>query len=155
MSIRITGAKELASAIASLPREFQSTAEFQALGSGAKVIAKNAAARVPVGEGDLKKSIGTNVKGKPGFRTARIGPRAGSEKTIGVIARGPNKGKARKKRPNNYSHLVEFGTAHSPARPFISPAVEQSAGDVMEVMAKGYTKALDRIAKKIRKGGNR
>jgi HK97 gp10 family phage protein len=155
MSVRITGARQLAAAIASLPREFQSTAEFQALGSGAKVIAKNAASRVPVGEGDLKKSIGTNVKGRPGFRTARIGPRAGFEKTVGVISRGPNKGKQRKKKPNNYSHLVEFGTAHSPAKPFIGPAVDQSGGAAFEAMAKGYTKALDRIARKIRKGGKR
>jgi HK97 gp10 family phage protein len=155
MKIKVTGHLELAKAIESLPREFQATAEYQVLGSGGKVIEKKAKANVVVGEGDLKKSIGTNIKGKPGKRTVRIGPKAGASKIVGVVSRGPNKGKAIKKSPNHYSHIVEYGTSRLPARPFLAPAVDQAASETLNAMAVGYEKAITRISKKINKGARR
>lgn len=160
MSVKITGQKELARALESLPREFQTSAEFQILGSGAKVIAKKVKEMAPVGTGEhaglLKASIGYKIKGvsnrsagKTG-RTARIGPRAGMAKTISTISRGDNKGKPLIKDPRHYAHILEYGSARTPAQPFIEPGIEQAKGEAFEAMAKGYTKALDRIAKRIR-----
>lgn len=155
----------MAEALARLPIEFQTSAEFQVLGSGAKVIAKKVKEMAPVGTGEhaglLKASIGYKIKGVSkrsavqSGRTARIGPKAGMAKNVGTISRGKNKGKSRIKDPRHYAHILEYGSARVPAQPFIAPGIEQAKGEAFEVMAKGYTKALDRIAKKIRKGGNR
>jgi len=157
--IKIEGAKQVLAAIEQIPAQYRTTAEFQILGSGAKPIAKKAKSNAPTGSGShagmLKKSIAMNVKGKPGFRTARIGPKASFGKVVGQYTRGKRKGKDKRKNPQYYSHLIELGTAHSPAQPFLKPAVDQASSEVFEAMAKGFDKAMDRIAKRIAKKGGR
>jgi HK97 gp10 family phage protein len=33
-----------------------------------------------------------------------------------------------------YGHLVEFGTSHTAARPFLTPALEESQGEVLKAL---------------------
>ena len=159
-AMKIQGTKELNRAITRLAPELQRAAESAVLRAGAKPIATAAKAKAPVGRGKhrglLKKSIGANVKKVRGETSARIGARTGwkvevGEKTVttGVLFKKRKKKKVYKD-PSKYSHLVEFGTSHSAAQPFIRPAVESTQSQVVGAMAEGYDKYLDRVVKRIR-----
>jgi len=141
----IEGVKEMNRAINRLAPELQKSAEVAVLRAGAKPILKKAKQNVTVGDsGLLKKSLGIGVRKVKGRTTARIGPRTGFAK---VVTRN---GKEVRSDPNKYSHLVEFGTSHSAAKPFIRPAEESAKGEVIDAMAQGYNKHLIRVANRIR-----
>lgn len=154
--VKIEGLSDVRKAIASIPAEYRSIAEFQVIGSGAKVIAQKATELVPVGKGKdaglLKNSIGFNTKGRPGERQARIGPRSAAKVQVGVKTKGKKKGDPIYKRANRYSHLVEYGSAHAPAKPFIQTAIAGAGPAVIDAMSRGMEKALVRISKKIARG---
>ena len=158
--MKITGTRELQRALSRLPDELQRGAESAALRGGAKPITTAAKAKAPVGTGVhaglLKKSIGANVKKVKGVTTARVGARKGwrvkvGEKTTtsGFLIK-KTKTKAVYKDPSKYSHLVEFGTSHSAAQPFIRPAVESTTSQVVGGMAQGYEKYLGRAVARIK-----
>lgn len=50
-----------------------------------------------------------------------------------------------------YWRFVEFGTEHSPARPFMRPAIEQSAQKATDTFISEFNRALDRALKKAQK----
>lgn len=157
MRIHIDGIRNVARALERLPRELQRNAEMSALRQGGKPVltAAKANAAGSMRTGLLRKSIGITVrKNKTGkFRgayTARIGPRTGFAKTIGVFVKGNKKGKPKIQNPVQYAHLVELGTSHSPAKPFIRPAVTGAGQAVLEGMAKGYQTGLARAIAKVR-----
>lgn len=81
---------------------------------------------------------------------AVIGPSASYTRTKGKITRGPRKGQARKFRPSRIAHLVEKGTRHSRARPWLAPAFAESAGrylrDVGTEIGREVEKELARAA---------
>ena len=144
-AMKITGARELQRALARLPEELSKSVERTVLREGAKPIHSSAKSRVAVSSGLLKKSLGITVKKtRKGQLTARVGARSGFKKTV------TRNGKTVNADPAKYSHLVEYGTSHSPAKPFIRPAIDSASGQVMEAMAKGYDKGLDRVVRKIR-----
>lgn len=60
-----------------------------------------------------------------------------------------------KKNPDTpyYWRMVEFGTKHVPARPFVRPAAEQSVGPVYLTVAEEVWKGIDRVVKKKAKAG--
>lgn len=159
--IRLHGAPEIVARLNALGENLQRTAEKAVLRAGAKPILQKARELVPVGHGKhnkhglLKKSLGVNVKmGADGRRTARIGPRAGKQygfkKT--VIARKTKNGRVAGQPydklflPVFYSHLVEYGTAHSPAKSFIRAATVNAKDAVLAAMATGLDKYLDKYA---------
>lgn len=148
--------KEIQAALRALPVEMQRAAEVASLRGGAKVISDKAKSNAPVSQdgpfpGLLRESIGFNVKKMRGEYSARIGPRTGFAKTIGTRTKGKNAGKPKLKIPNKYAHLVELGTSHSAANPFLRPAAISTQGEVVEGMANSYRKHLDRVAKRIAK----
>jgi HK97 gp10 family phage protein len=154
--MKITGTKEIQQALNRLPIELQRSAETAVLRAGAKPINKLARAKAPKQSGLLKKSIGINVKKVRGVTSARVGARKGwrvevgeKEITVGKIIRKRKKVKVYKD-PTKYSHLVEYGTSHSAAKPFIRPAVEQSGNQVIDAMAEGYDKYLGRVVNRIK-----
>jgi HK97 gp10 family phage protein len=157
-AMKITGLKEIQRALNKLPLELQKTTETAALRSGAKPILTAAKSNAKSSEdtGLLLESLGVNVrKGRSGatkgIYTARIGARKGFRKVIGVRANGKNAGKPIYKDPVKYAHLVELGTSHSAAQPFIRPAVDSASSQVLSEMAKGYDKGLARAVAKLRK----
>lgn len=143
--IKIEGAKAMEKALRRLPDDLKRSGETAVLRAGAKPINKAAKAKVPSESGLLKKSIGINVKKVRGVRTARVGPRTGRG---AVVTRN---GRQVFSNPTKYSHLVEYGTSHSAAQPFIRPAVESTKGEVVGAMATGYRKHLARTAARLRK----
>lgn len=152
-SIQLTGFKELEKALLSLPAELAKEAEAGALRAGMVPVRRatiaNAAATKDTGL--LQKSIGLTVrrirkKGQNTNRyTARVGPRSGFGQEV------VRKGKKQYADPVRYAHLVELGTSHSAAKPFIRPALDSQQGEIIERMAQGYNKGLARAVAKLRK----
>lgn len=146
ISIKVTGINDLRRAMDRLPAELKKRAEVPVLRAGAKPIHKSAKAKAPVGNeehpGQLKKSLGITVKKLRGVYSARVGARTGYSVTL-------KNGK--KKDPSKYIHLVELGTSHSAAKPFIRPAVDSTRGEVLGEMSKGLEKHLHRTAARIAK----
>ena len=92
------------------------------------------------------KSIGTTVrKTRKGQTTARVGARTGFKTTV------TRNGKPVIADPVKYAHLVEYGTTHSAAKPFIRPAIESTQDQVMGAMATGYDKHLTKVVARIRR----
>jgi HK97 gp10 family phage protein len=111
----LTGFKELEAKLKTLGPRVARNVGARALRAGAKPIVVAAKEAVPVRTGKLKKSI-RNASSKPPSRDAL-------EIAIGV-------------RPtrSRIAHLIEFGTDHSPAQPFLRPALDQKAAEAIDAM---------------------
>lgn len=162
MEMKLHGLKDITRALDQLPDKYRRAGEKSALTAGAKPIRAAARSKAPVrsnsgesGEnwkpGLLKKSIGSKVKKVRGRYNARVGPRTGFRIRVGTVQSGPNAGKPIYQDPQRYSHLVEYGTAKTPAQPFIRPAVESTKGQVVDAMAEGLEKSLTRAVERLRK----
>ena len=55
--------------------------------------------------------------------------------------------------PTPHWRLIEFGTENVRAQPFMRPAAENSASEVINVFASEYEKSLDRAIKRAQKKG--
>lgn len=147
--IRIVGIPQIGLGISRLPVHLQRAAESAVLRAGAKPLVKAARARAPIATGLLKKSIGFRVKKVRGIISARVGPRTGYAKEVTRMGRD---GRPRQvfSDPNKYSHLVELGTSRTAAKPFIRPAMESVQTEVLQEMAEGYTRHLERVIARLR-----
>ena len=143
--IELKGVRDVMRALERLPDDLQRSAENSVLRAGAKPILKAAKLRTPQESGLLYESLGINVRKVRGQRTARVGARNGRGRRV------MRNGRMVYSDPAKYSHLVEYGTSHSPARPFIRPAVESAGREVVGAMADGYRRHLTRAAKRLRK----
>ena len=79
--------------------------------AGAKLIEEAAKERVPVKTGALRDAIHTEFKGDADWAVV-----AGNRDAF-------------------YGHMVEFGTTHSPAHPFLVPAAEARRMEVQKIVA--------------------
>lgn len=140
-------------ALESLPAELQRSAERAVLRDGAKPILKAARARVGVRSGTLKKSLGVSVnvgKAGSGYGQARMGARNGVKyryKTGNKTGRKKRAGQAIA--AEEVAWYQEMGTPKLPAHPFIRPALDSSAGEVVAAMAAGLDKHLTRVAARL------
>ena len=146
VGIEFKGLKELNRAIQRLPEELQKRAYRSVITTGARVIARHARKNISTERtGLLKKSIGVKAivfKGANSGALAIIGPKR--------RVQGEYKGK--RVIPANYSHLVEYGTSHSAAKPFIRPAIDSSKSEVMTKMAAGLNRFMTRAVASARRG---
>lgn len=166
--IALSGFKELEKALLALPAELSRQAEQGALRAGMIPVRKLAVAYAPTSNEDnpglLKKSIGLNVRKIRGRLqnatryTARVGPRTGFGVSTGIKVARITKGRKIKgmtyggrKDPVKYAHLVELGTSHSAAKPFLRPAMDAAEPQIITEMAKGYEKGLAKAVDKLRK----
>jgi HK97 gp10 family phage protein len=159
-NLRVTtkGAKELIRSLNELAPALKRSSEKAVLSAGARPIVARSKALAPVGKtGSLKKSIAQNVRmGKDGIRTVRIGPRAdfkGPSLGMKVIKKGKRKGQTYESfvRPQNYSHLVEYGTSRTAARSFIRAGAAAAESETLSAMANGLSKHLDKVAARLRR----
>jgi len=166
-SLKLTGFKELEAALLKLPKELAAIAEASALREGMKPVHKAAKSFAVKGKGPhaglLAKSIGLTVrrvrkKGQAINRyTARVGPRGGFRVSLGTAIARKTKGNKVKgqpyeviKDPRFYAHLVEYGTSHSAAKPFIRPALASCESKIIEGLQKGYALGMVKVIRKIR-----
>lgn len=105
-----------------------------------------AIADAPVDDGDLRRSITiSSRKMKNGNRSVRVGP---DTKSVVRIGDDGAIDFSKKKRPANYAHLVELGTEHSAAQPFLRPAFDKHAEAIPKVFGEEMKKGLNRVMKK-------
>lgn len=153
LRIRIEGMDDMRRALTRLPAELRKAAQSSVLRAGGKPILKHQKANAPVADGTLKKSLGIKLVGKrgEGKSTAKIGVRKGFKgKSLGTRTNAAGVASERFADPSNYGHLVEFGTSHSAAKPFIRPAIDAAQGEVVNAMAAGLDKHLTRVTARLR-----
>jgi HK97 gp10 family phage protein len=152
MKIKLEGINQISQRLEALPQALQKAAEKAVLRAGAVPIRKAAKvhAKSSKDSGLLGKSIGLEVKKAKGITVARIGPRKGMRQKITRTDKRTGRKYEEMADPNNYSHLVEYGTSHSAAKPFIRPAIDSSKDQVVDAMAAGLDKHLTRVAARLR-----
>ena len=132
----IDGIKEARKAFKELSDKMQRGVLRSALRASARPVVKDAKARVPVRTGALKKAIGVAVTVKTTEATASVG-----------IRRGKRGG------PATYAHLPELGTKHSPAKPFLRPALDSKKNAVVNTLAGALKKQIDKVTAKVAQRG--
>lgn len=145
-TIEIKGLESIIRRLNSLPENLKKSGEKAALRAGGAPIRKAAKRRAKSSKdtGLLLKSIGLNVKTVKGITSVRVGPRKGFRQIVQRTDKRTGKKYEVMSDPSNYGHLVEYGTSHSTAKPFIRPAVDETKGEVLAAMAAGLEKHLIR-----------
>lgn len=127
-SMQLFGDKKLQKLLLTLPKRLQRKALRRGVTKGARLVARTAKQKTPRETGTLKKSIGIRTYTSRGKESvgAVAGPRRGFKSPIRKKHGWASKknGKAQYRDPTRYAHLVEFGTKHSAARPFLRPAFD-------------------------------
>ena len=124
VSHEIKGLKDLAKNSDKLKKNFASTTLRTALRNAAQPVRNKARAKVPIGEGDLKKAIAINAKvDKKGEGHADIGFR--KDKAF-------------------YGGFVELGTSTQQARPYLRPALEESEPEILPAFVNALNKTIDK-----------
>jgi HK97 gp10 family phage protein len=142
----IKGLAELQHMLKTLPGKVQRKVTRKAMNAAANPIVKAAKLKAPSESDLLKQSIGKKVAtGKTtGSITAIIGPRRDVQ--------GEYNGE--KRVPANYAHLVELGTEHSAAEPFLRPAFDEQYDEAAKVMAAKMGPEIEKEAKKLAGGSS-
>lgn len=106
--------------------------------AGAKIINKGAKRRARRRTGALARSIGQKVKvyRPSGTAVAIVGPRKGSKVVVNV------NGKPIPIDPVKYAHLVEYGTQHSRAFPFLRETLVQEKQAIETAIAEVIREAV-------------
>lgn len=128
--MKITGADKLERALRELGTEVAGRLGTNAVRAGARVIARDAKRRAPVGEtGDLKKSVKVP---KQVDRTANSRVAYAGSKLF-------------------YSRFVEFGTSRAPAKPFLRPAMDEQAQAAVQKMLDNLGAGINKVI--VKNGG--
>ena len=149
--LQIGGLRAMQARLEALGPELQKAAEKAVLRAGAVPIRKAAKrfAKNSKDTGLLMQSISLSVKTNKGVTSARVGPRRGMRKKVTRTNSTTGETYEEIADPNNYSHLVEYGTSHSAAKPFIRPAIDAAQDEVLSAMASGLDKHLTRVAARL------
>jgi HK97 gp10 family phage protein len=171
LQVSITGHHEIMRKLSRLPEEMRKKTEMIALRDAMKPTAKAVAAKAAAikDTGLLSKSIGLSVRKQKkkglyqGTYSARVGPRTGFKVSKGTrVAKKTKKSKKGKllrtkgqsyeyfQDPVKYAHLVELGTSHSAAKPFIRPGIAQTESGILNRLASGYDRGLSLAIKNIK-----
>lgn len=167
-TLRVEGLKDLEAALKELPKATGRNVIRRALTTAAQPIAQTAASNAPRGAtGVLSRSIKVSKirfsKGEAGKAAYAAAMKRGASRaeaaqaaheanaenaedvTSGIAEIGPTT-------EAFYAHFVEFGTAHSTAKPFMRPAYESNKMNALQIMQDALkdeiAKAVARIAKK-------
>jgi HK97 gp10 family phage protein len=117
----------------------------------ASAVVKNAViGNAPVRYGYLKKSIRIKVRNYKGkvIWVSVIGPKSDFKKAKGKRKRGPRKGEPIQHRPSNYARLLEQGTSHAKARPFLKPALQSTRSRFMQVLTASIKEQVNHLLPK-------
>lgn len=134
--VKVLGLKQLRKELLEVPEKLRRKALRSAQTRASRIIITEARSRVPVRFGLLKKSLGRKSKTyrKSGTVVSVIGPRKGF-KTQRV-------GGSKYDDPVRYAHLVEYGTRHSAAKPFLRPAWDHNRDRIMREQVEAIRRAL-------------
>ena len=152
MRVRVTGLAEARAQLADLGDLVENRVLRRALLGSALVVKQKISANAKRDSGNLAKSI--RVKIQRNMKAAKVTAHIRPSGKINIIeSTGPDgKKRSRAVRASNYAHLVEFGSKHVPARPFVRPAVESTESErnaaFMREVEKGIDKELKKRARK-------
>ena len=100
---------------------------IEAAKAGAQIVVDAARANAPRDRGDMAEGMTMRVSNKESDN---------NEATVDV---GPGK-------KQFYGHMVERGTSHSVAQPFLGPAIETNRERITAVMSKALLEAIEKVA---------
>lgn len=131
MRIKLEGGERLEAALKDLGGKVAGRLGTNAVRAGARVISNEAKDRVPVKTGALRRSIRVfddraAVRANLKERTAFVGTRL------------------------FYGKFVELGTAHSSAKPFLRPAMDESGDSAVDKLADNLGDGIERETAKYR-----
>lgn len=132
--VTIQGEKALLRRMDTMSSVAQRRIARPAIRQAAGEIRKLAKRYAPRETGLLKKSIKSKLVTKRGTIIAVVGP-----------ARGM-KDPDTKRDPANYAHLVEFGTQHSQAQPFLRPAFDGTPSE--RIISRRMWAEIEKVAKR-------
>lgn len=164
----VLGLEDLRKEFAQLPNRLGLAVGRRGLLAGANVVREDARRRVRKRSGELAKHIVSSTrrvrgekKGQPRQYLAVVNIKRGSAKIL-VLRRGVQErdsaGRFTQKtadntreivaNPRRYAHLVELGTRHSPAYPFMRPAMDTNKDAILKaVTEKTRTELAKELAK--------
>ena len=137
----ITGMKQLLKSLEDFPKQIQKNVMSGAVRAAAAEIAKEAKARVPKKTGNLKKSMGIVKRRSAKKAEIRFSITPFRNKNLPNVSY--SKLKKERRLGGYYGHMVEFGTSHSAARPFMLPAFKTKGKDAIKICRKYIAKRLD------------
>lgn len=154
--MRLIGVEEVEAMLKRLPEVNAKKVVETSLRAGAVVVRRQAKANLTanrsVDTGALRNTLTIRRKTEvPKFGVMTVTLRA-SGKLYTVVRGGSSR--ATKARPSKYAHLVEFGHqnrdgSHTPAEPFMRPAVETKKNEAVKAIIDGAAKGLVREATKL------
>jgi HK97 gp10 family phage protein len=138
--VEITGSREVMQRLFRMAQGARNKILSPAVAAAVKPIATHAKFMTPVRTGMLRRSIGWRVIAyrRSGIVVGMIGPRTGFRTTRqGRVRTALGKRyKATGINPTRYSHLVEFGTHRSRAKPFLRPAWDAGRGRAVATVSR-------------------
>ncbi len=132
MEMKITGVAELERKLLTLEPKLARKTLMGALRKGAKLFRARARELVPVDKGILKKSIRVRALKKRRF-------------SHGVKVEAGGKGKGG---DASHAYMVEGGTTHAPAQPYMRPAFDSEVAAAEKVIADDIARGVESIASK-------
>jgi HK97 gp10 family phage protein len=150
-TMRLSGNRELETLLRKLPDRLAKNVTFAALRAGARIVQKAAQTNL-IGNGSVDtgalvaaQKISTRRRSRKGAAVVAVG----TDKLVRMALR-KGRSKTIKINPRNYAHLVEFGTEHSAAKPFMRPAMDQNGEaalvKILEMSAKGIEREAAALA---------
>jgi len=141
--MQLMGDAELIRKFQKLPVKIQKKHGWNAMLKAGRRVARAAKKRVPKKTGQLKKSLGVKRKlyRKSGTIVAIVGPRTGHRTTVNGKPHDPAK----------IAHLVEMGHSGphpAGAKPFLRPAMDETAKSNVQLIASELAKGLTEEATK-------
>ena len=121
-----------------------------AIGKAGTKLKKVAKTMVVVETGLLRESIHSMTKTKSGVIYGVVGARSGLSMTV-TRTRDDGTTYEIKSDPSKYSHLVELGTAHSQAKPFLRPAFDSVDSEkiISDKLWENIAKEVDKMKVKV------
>ena len=148
--IEVEGLQELERRLLTLEGKVVNQVVRKALREGGKIVVTSAKGKANFGKhstGALRESLGTIArKGKgTNLQTMFVGSRAKNKAALALA-------NARRSKPIRgifYGHMVEKGTARGQkAQPFLRPALDENAKDVVLAFSVELKKAIDSVTRK-------
>lgn len=135
-SVKVSGVAEIQRRMQDQVPKVEKRVVSAGLRAAARPVVTRARSLVPRDTGQLRKSIGVKVKRYRGAVWVGIGPRAGY-KIRTADGRSLN--------PTQYAHLVERGTVHQRAQPFLRPAIDATKSEQMRAFIAKAREQFSRI----------
>lgn len=142
--VLLQGHKKLQRKLARLAAAAQRRIVRPAVRKALSPINKAAKRNCPTETKLLRKSIGSKVKvyRYSGVVWGGVGPRTGFKRQVTVG------GRSEWRNPTKYAHLVEYGTRHSPAQPFLRPALDVERPRALGILASEVKARLEKEARR-------